>query len=160
MAQHGNVLFEELCFFSNRQPIRSLQQMFPLLLSLLDSGSTCLMLVLMTSLGQNVRLFVNALQYLKNIVFSERLDNLSVTFFVVSNTGRCYNRVSQQFKTDFIAQIIGNLPLLTPFVYLSKQFFYLSNSGWFICLMVIYWNTIITAMKFLFFILEWDAPSW
>ena len=56
-------------FFSNRQPIRSLQQMFPLLLSLLDLGSTCLMLVLMTSLGQNVRLFVNALQCLKNKEF-------------------------------------------------------------------------------------------
>lgn len=56
-------------FFSNRQPIRSLQQMFPLLLSLLDSGSTYLMLVLMTSLGQSVRLFVNALQCLKRKVF-------------------------------------------------------------------------------------------
>ena len=67
VAQHGNVLFEE--FFSNRQPIRSLQQMFPPLLSLLDLGSTCLMLVLMTSLGQNVRLFVNALQCLKNKYF-------------------------------------------------------------------------------------------
>lgn len=58
--------------FSNRQPIRSLQQMFPLLLSLLDSGSTCLMLVLMTSRGQNVRLFANALQYLK-----KRVDEMS-----------------------------------------------------------------------------------
>ena len=58
--------------FSNRQPIRSLQQMFPLLLSLLDSGSTCLMLVLMTSRGQNVRLFANALQYLKNVVMKCR----------------------------------------------------------------------------------------